>query len=64
MKSRFSDRLESRSAHADPELRSWCPLAIFLWQTDPSLRIEFMDVVDLLDFMVTVSETLIESAEI
>ena len=62
MKLRASARLDSRSACADPELRSWCPLAIFLWQTDPILRVEFADVVDLLDFMVDISEMLIRSA--
>jgi hypothetical protein len=61
-RSRASDRLGSREAFTDADFLHACEIAIQLWRTDPALQLEFLSVVDLLDFVYACPEDLIRSA--
>ncbi len=63
-RSRASDRLDggSREAFADPDFCRACEIAIQLWRCDPFMQLEFVGVVDLLDFIYSSAAHLIESA--
>lgn len=60
---RVSDHLCDPAWVQDPDFTPWCSVAISLWNTDPALRIEFVDIIDLLDWAYELSSRLILSAE-
>jgi hypothetical protein len=62
-RSRASDRLDggSREAFADPDFCRACEIAIELWRCDPFMRLEFLNVVDVVDFIYSCPETLLGS---
>jgi hypothetical protein len=62
-RSRVSDRLGDPAWVRDPEFTAWCSLAIFLWNIDPALRVEFLDIVDFFDWSYETASRLIHSAE-
>lgn len=63
-RSRASDRLDggSREAFADLGFCRACEIAIELWRCDPFIRVEFLNVVDVVDFVYACPEDLIRSA--
>jgi hypothetical protein len=60
---RASDRLDggSREAFADPDFCRACEIAIELWRRDPFMRLDFLNVVDVVDFIYSCPETLLGS---
>jgi hypothetical protein len=60
---RASDRLTDPAWVSDPEFSAWCSLAILLWNIDPALRVEFLDIVDFFDWSYEIASRLLLSAE-